>query len=336
MKLLKRILIGLIILIVLLLILAFILPKKMEVSVTKSVDAPPHLVYNIINDLRTQPQWNPWAKNDATMVMEYGDKTKGTGANYKWTSENSGSGSQEILESNADSGLKMNVKFDGQGEGMADYKLVGKGETTDVTWSFESETGVPFNLMNIFMKGSLKKSFTQGIDGINALAKKRYIGSEYDGYTIENTINDAKTYVINRALVGEKDVNQFYSLNLPELFTKVNDLDLKVDGKPSILYYSYLNADRKSDMAAALPLSQSIAISDKNTATTSIESGKALLVNYYGNTENVEKAHKAIQQYMADRKLLIRYPIIQEFVTDTSKESDPSKWHTRVIYPLAD
>lgn len=334
MKLLKRILIGIAILLALLLLVAFLLPKELKVDVSEEIDAPSHVVYNIINDYTTQPDWNPWAQEDESMKITLGDRTEGKGATYTWKGDNSGSGSQEILASSPEE-VKMKVVFDGMGEGLADYKLTPDGDKTNVTWSFLSQTGVPWNLFNLFTKGTLKSQFARGLKNIGELAKSRYVGSTYNGYTVKEEIINPKSYITNRAEVPVGNAYQYYTQNLTPLFQKIQETGLELDGKPGILFYNFDSGNTKVDMAAALPLKEDVAIADNQASITTIDKGKALVVDYYGDYSNTIAAHNAIQQYMRDRKMLKKYPLFQEFVTDTSKETDPSKWHTRIVYPVA-
>lgn len=336
MKILKKILIGLLVLIAVLLLISFLLPKELKVSVTEEIEAPAHVAYNILTDLTTQPEWNPWAQEDKTMKLEMGAISQGKGATYTWTSDNSGSGSQEIMDTKPNDEVKMNVKFDGRGEGIATYKLVPEGKKTLATWSYDSKTGVPMNLMNFFVKGMLESQFSRGLKNVNEVAKSRFVGSTYNGYTVKEEIIPAKAYITNRAEVPKENAYQFYTQNLTPLFKKIQETGLELDGKPGILFYNYDSKNAKVDMAAALPLKEDVAIADDGSTITSIQTGKALVVDYYGDYKNTDAAHVAIQKYMRDRNMLKRYPLFQEFVTDTSKETDSSKWHTRIVYPIAE
>lgn len=336
MNLLKKILIGIAVLIILLLILSFVLPKELHVTKSKEVDAPVAIAYNVVNDFTAQKDWNPWKAADPTMELTMGDRTAGEGATYSWTSENSGKGSQLITRSVKNETVETEVNFEGMGKGIANYSFVPNGNKTTVTWDFKSESSRPMNLFNLFAKMQLGKTFDQGIENIGKLANKRYKNSEYNGYIIKEETVDGKTYLISRAEMPSGNVNTYYAQNLPGLFQKIQELGLTMEGKPSILYFNMLESSGKVDAAAALPLNEEMALSDDvNASIINLESGRALVVDYYGNYDNVNEAHRAINDYMNDRGLLKRYPIVQEFVTDTAKETDSSKWLTRIIYFIA-
>jgi effector-binding domain-containing protein len=100
---------------------------------------------------------------------------------------------------------------------------------------------------------------------------------------------------------------------------------------PCGLFYTWDEAKLKSDMAAALPtLAQLNNIPETNTV--SIPSKPALKIVYHGDKRKSGNAHNAMGDYMKDRQLLMDVPMIEEYVTDPTKESDPEKWITNIIY----
>ncbi|KXK27848.1 MAG: polyketide cyclase/dehydrase and lipid transport [Bacteroidetes bacterium OLB12] len=77
---LKKILLVLAGLILVLLLVGFVLPGKLEVSKSVSINAPADAVFEEINDLKRWENWQYWNTLDtANMKITYGDKTSGTG-----------------------------------------------------------------------------------------------------------------------------------------------------------------------------------------------------------------------------------------------------------------
>ena len=94
-KYLKRIGWGFLALLVLFIALGIFMSKEIDVSVSKEMEVPPQVVYNIVNDISTQTSWNPWLKNDETMELMFSDTLVGEGSSYSWISDQ-GTGSQTI------------------------------------------------------------------------------------------------------------------------------------------------------------------------------------------------------------------------------------------------
>jgi hypothetical protein len=58
-----------------------------------------------------------------------------------------------------------------------------------------------------------------------------------------------------------------------------------------------------------------------------------LVTDVMGGRTNIEKAHNAIEKYMRDHSLSAPAIPFEILITDRSKETDSSKWRTRVFYP---
>jgi len=70
-------------------------------------------------------------------------------------------------------------------------------------------------------------------------------------------------------------------------------------------------------------------------SSLTVSEGRALQVDYYGDSSKSSEAHYAIDEYMKDYGLLNDPPIIEENVTDVTQEKDPNKWLTRITYYIA-
>ncbi len=332
MKILKTIGWVLLAILVLLLIASFILPKDIHVERTLSIDAPKNMVFNVVNDLKTHETWNPWKVNDPTMVYEYPGETKGVGAKYTWTSDNSGTGSYEFVEADAGNSLSSKVTFDGQGEGSGKLQFEEADGKTKTVWSFDSKMPWPMNLMGPFMKGSLNKAFDQGLEGLSDFVMKRKESKEYNGYKVNTVDLPEMHFVMNRQEVSFPDIQQFYVNNLGALFGKVQKagVEMSEDRMPSGLFFKWMPEQGSTDMAAAIPIKEAATI--KGATTYTIPAKKALQIDYYGDYNATENAHNAMADYMNDYGLLQDSPVIEEYVTDPSTEKDPGKWLTKITY----
>ena len=100
------------------------LEKEYEVSRSTVMNVDAHIVQELVSDFSTWPKWSAWFEADSTMEYTLGEKHTGKGATYSWTSENSGSGSMEIL-SLTENSMKTKIEFVGQG-------------TSNGHWTFET------------------------------------------------------------------------------------------------------------------------------------------------------------------------------------------------------
>jgi len=330
MKTLKRIGIGLGVLLVLLLAAVIFMPTGMNVSVTQNLKAKPTTLFNIVNNLQNEKSWNPWQSQDTSMVTSFGKITSGLGAKYSWESKNMGSGNAEYIEVIKNKKIASKLNFGGMGSGIAEYRFDPEQESTNITWTLDSKTGRPWNVMNFLIKNDVKKSYKAGLEALEKLAIEREQKGIYNGYQIKEELLPEKTYVTNRSEVTLDKIAQYYAQNLGPLFQKIQQAELQMAGHPSGLFYSYDIQKGTTDMAAGIPISEHVNI--KGTSSQSFENRRALVIDYYGDYANTESAHEAIDAYMADRNINYEWPVIEEYVTDPSEEPNPEKWLTKIYY----
>jgi len=335
MKTLKRIGIGLAILAILLIVAVIFVPTELSVDVSKTLDAKHTTLFNIVNDMTLEDEWNPWRAEDSTMVSTFGDKTKGVGASYSWESTDMGNGSASYREVVRNEKIVSDLLFDGMGGGSATYYFTPEEKKgTTVRWTLDSKTDRPMNLMNLLIKRSVKKSYEQGLQNLEKLAQLREKQGLYRGYQVREELLTGRTYVTQRDVVAFEKATQYYTQNLGPLFQQIQAAGVVMDGYSSALVYNHDPKNGTLDMAAAVPIIEEVDIMGGTTET--IATRKAVMVDYYGDISGTEIAHLAIDEYLADRQMRHDWPIIEEYVTQPSEEPDPEKWLTRVIYLIAE
>lgn len=329
MKTLKKIGIGLLILLVLLTIIGLLLPKDIHVSETRTFNAPTNYVFNIMNDLKNAPLYNDWVMKDPKMKLSYGDITMGNGASYSWDSDMQGKGMITYDKSVSPDSIVAKMIFNESDESKMKYSFTPNGESTNMTWEMHSEMGFPYNLFGWFFKYQMRKAYNNSFDNIEQLLGTRLKGN-YSGYQINEELIKEKNYIISRDEVAFTNIQKFYSQNLTAIFQKLQTETVVMDGMPSGLFFKYDETKGVTDMAVGVPVMEAISIAELSTIT--LPSSQAIVVDYYGPNDATEKAHYAIENYMRDRNLLSNSPIIEEYVTDVLKEKDPAKWLTKIIY----
>jgi uncharacterized protein YndB with AHSA1/START domain len=170
---LKKLLLGLVVLVVLAAGVGLLLPASAHVERSTTINAPPDAVFAVVNDLRRFNDWSPWAKLDPNTRYTFEGPDSGAGAKMSWSSDNAnvGSGSQTILESQPPSQVKLALDFGDQGQAVAFYRLEPDGSGTRVTWGFDTEFG--YNLMGRYFGLMFDKwigaDYEKGLASLKAL-----------------------------------------------------------------------------------------------------------------------------------------------------------------------
>ncbi len=173
MKILKRILIGIVGIIALILIVAAFAPKeftgKSEILINKSQQE----VYDYIKFLKNQDQYGTWNKMDPEMKKSY-EGTDGTvGFVYAWDSEKFmvGKGKQVITELNG-TDMKSDLFFADSNEAAKSVLSTEKKEEnqTLVKWSVSGTSPYPWNIMNLFF--NMDSQFEEGLKNLKTELEK--------------------------------------------------------------------------------------------------------------------------------------------------------------------
>ena len=142
MKILKWLLWAVVVLAVLIGGGGLLFPASSHLERSTVIQRPPAEVFATLNSFGRFNEWSPWFEMDPSAKYTYGGPASGVGAKMAWVGNSSvGSGSQEIIESTADSRIVNALDFGGS-QAKADLcRLTPDGNGTRVTWTLDSEHG---------------------------------------------------------------------------------------------------------------------------------------------------------------------------------------------------
>lgn len=139
----RRLLLGIGLLLLVLLAVAFALPQTISVARTVVINAPEVDVFPFVNEPRRIAQWLPWIARagDATVVLE--GPNAGVGAQLHWQGQDNeeDAGRLEVVESRPNSFVRVAVEFADMGAVVTTYQLAPAGAGTRLTWSFATDAG---------------------------------------------------------------------------------------------------------------------------------------------------------------------------------------------------
>ncbi len=274
---------------------------------------------------------------DPEAYVNYSGSVEGKGAKFTWKgNKDVGEGVREIVESVQGESLRTRIDFNGwDAISFGQWNFEESDNKTTVSWTFEGgDTAFPFRPFNVLMKAGFKKTYKNGLAKLKSIAELRAKDKVYRGHKINELILDKKHYLINRQEVKLENIQQFYATNLGALFMKVQNGNLQMEGMPSGLFFSPDNNSDLIDMAAAIPISEAKNVEGAQLLT--LESGRALQINFYGDYSGTTEAHTAMSDYLKDYGLFKKVPVIEEYVTDPGVEKDPSKWLTKISYYISE
>lgn len=176
MKILKRILIGIAVIIAIPLITALFVRNNYSVSSSIIINKSKVEVFDYIKSLKNQENYNVWIKMDPELKKEYMGTDGTIGAKCSWNGE-SGKGEQEIVSITEGEKVDLVLRFIEPMEGLANASLAAEATSdneTKVTWSFSSSISYPFNFLLLCnMEGMMKENLDQGLTSLKEVLEKQ-------------------------------------------------------------------------------------------------------------------------------------------------------------------
>ncbi len=201
---LKKVLLGAIGIIILFAVIGLFLPSQTHVERSITINAPPDKVFPLINNFREFNRWSPWAERDPNTEYRFEGPVAGVGAKMFWASENPqvGSGSNEIIESIANSRITTALDFGEMGTANAVFTLEPVEQGTQVTWGFDVEHGV--NITNRYFGLMMDKWV--GADYVAGLANLKTLVESLESIHTEEISYQADGVTLTGYLAYRKDI----------------------------------------------------------------------------------------------------------------------------------
>lgn len=151
---LKKILLGIALVIAGFLIYVSTLPSQMHVVREIIVNASPAVIFPHINNSKMADDWMPWKDSDPGVVITYSGPEAGVGSKSNWNSSGQmGTGEALVVESIPNQTVKTQLTYTKpfQMSQLAEITLSPAAGGTKISWSVSGTSGYFFKLMGVFM-----------------------------------------------------------------------------------------------------------------------------------------------------------------------------------------
>ena len=175
---LKKILIAIVAIVVLLVIIIVTRPSDFHVERSATVNAPPTVVFDQVNNLHNWQAWSPWAKRDPTAKNSFEGPPAGEGAKFSWAGNSDvGEGSMTIVESRPNELVKFRLDFvkPFADTHTAQFDFKPDGDQTGVRWSMDGKCNFVSKALGLFMSMDkmIGSDFEQGLADMKAIAEAK-------------------------------------------------------------------------------------------------------------------------------------------------------------------
>jgi Polyketide cyclase / dehydrase and lipid transport len=182
MKIIKKIILGLLVIIAITLIAGFFMQKEYTVKREITINQPKDSVFKFVKFLKNQDKYSVWNKMDPNMKKTASGVDGTVGYIAGWESQNKdlGVGEQEIKKitegERIDFELRFKVPFEATNKAFMTTETVSTTETK-VTWGFEGAMSYPMNIMMPFMnmEKMLGDDLQKGLDDLKVVLETKQL-----------------------------------------------------------------------------------------------------------------------------------------------------------------
>ena len=147
--------------------IGYLLPSQVHVERSITVERPASMMFALLNSYEYNKKWSPKAQRDPDAEFVVSGPSSGVGARLSWIGDPRlvGSGWQEIIASTPDEQIDIKLDFDAQGIAETGFTLLAQGDTTKITWTFDSDLTEGLGFLDAFLARYFGLLFDQWIGG---------------------------------------------------------------------------------------------------------------------------------------------------------------------------
>ena len=178
MRFLKRLAIGLVLLVIAAAVVVWLQPDDYRLTRSTVIWAPAAQVFPHVNDLRRWDDWSPWAKLDPNAKVTFSGPQSGQGSSFKWDGNGKvGAGTMTITGSKPNERVSTRTDFVKTFEGTsnADFIFSQTGERTNVIWTMTGTHNFIGKAMCLVMsmENMLGPDFEKGLAQLKQVAEAK-------------------------------------------------------------------------------------------------------------------------------------------------------------------
>ena len=150
----KRILLGLAVLLIAFVIFIAGRPAAYRILRVATIPAPAADLFAQVNDFHKWTAWSPWAKLDPAMKTTFEGSPSGAGAIYTWAGNSQvGEGRMKIVESRTNESVRIDLEFikPFASTSVTEFTFKPMGNQTEVSWSMAGNNNFMGKAFSLFM-----------------------------------------------------------------------------------------------------------------------------------------------------------------------------------------
>ena len=306
----------------------FYTSKSTFIKVNKSV------VFTYLNDYKNWEDWGAWKEDDPSIQFTYPDITAGLGASFTKKGKN-GTEITTTTFVNENDSIAQKVNLEGVSyDSFLKFKDTTGG--TVLTWTSKGTVDFKTKIFATFSGGIDKLMglvFERSLYNLNAVLNKEInvFNISVDGMIQKN----GGFYLKQSTTCSKQDFQNKLQIMLPRMIYFFKNNDIKMNGKPFVLYDSKDNDSLKFSVCG--PLFEEIFLSENSDMQIGfLEPFYAIKTTLTGDYSHITEARKKGTNYLNSNKIIYdnTRKDIDIFTLNGTDVKSHSKWKTDVLLPI--
>lgn len=328
----KIILLSLLALAALLALLGLFAKKTYRIERSIEVNAPADVVFHYARFFKNMESWSPWKELDPHLRVDIKGVDGEAGAVYVWEGNRQAGSGRQVRRLVTPDSILTDIEIDVPWKTKSPTYMVFEpvGDKTRVLWGMDFQVPFPWNGLAMFtdMDDAIGSDYALGLARLKKNVEAS-VNRPYGGYNISFAVMPERYFVGNRKTIPLSRLDVELQSGYQAVSAALVRAGVAPVGPPTALYWAHSDSARTVDAAATLPLE----VRPENMALgVHAIGGRALVIQYQGATDSIHRAHKAMDDFMANHHLLQKLPVLEERITDPAMEPDTARWITRLLY----
>lgn len=305
----------------------YLLPKQVHIERSITVDRPANIMFEILNSYRYFNEWSPWAKRDPNTEFIISGPQAGVGARMSWIGDPQlvGSGWQEIVATEPYRQINIKLDFDAQGVADTGYRLVAKGDSTEITWFFDSDLTAGVNVLDSFLARYFGLLFDRWVGGDYELGLanlKQFAESLPASSFVQTDIERVDVaaqqilYVTTSSRQDTADVAVAMAAAYAEISAFMNQAGIGMTGSPMAITRTGEEGIYQFD--AAIPVDFVPAVLSRNIKSGLSPAGSAVRAVHHGGYNQMGPTYEKLAAYMTAHGLSQGRVSWEHYISDPS------------------
>ena len=315
----------------------FIATQKGDFAVEKSkiINSQKSLVFSYVNDLKNWKEWNSLDVEDSLIDITYSNKTIGVDSFCNWDGT-AGSGELKTMNTKENSSILQTMSFNGNSADIAmSFKdTLGK---TKVTWKAKGRMSFLFKVKTIF-DGGANRIFGSIFEKSLVNLDKR-LDYELNTYniTLNGVVKKLEAFYLAQTFTSEfSNISKNSSIVFSKITSFCNNNNIKIHGKPFVIYHTYDTTSKRSKMSICIPIKEPIFITEgSEILSDTLKSFEAVKTTLRGDYSHTSKALDRSLEYFKKNNLKSNpaFSRLEVYSIGKNEINSPSKWKTEIYFP---